>query len=109
MQKEIYSNQQKDINRCITTILSHDQNNKVIHSHFEEKLNKAVHDTEQVATKLSEAHNKAPALQFHVPDSRFDNIDKMLHDHDKEIQNLMNKVAIYSQQKGHFQAPIQLF
>eukprot|EP00957_Ditylum_brightwellii_P049356 3744688-Ditylum_brightwellii.AAC.1 len=94
--------QRKDINVCISDIASFDQNNKVIHSCFGEKLNKVIHDTKQVATKLSEAYNKAPSLKFHVPDSRFDNIDKTLHNHDKEIQNLMNKVAIYSQKKGHF-------
>eukprot|EP00957_Ditylum_brightwellii_P072012 5473436-Ditylum_brightwellii.AAC.1 len=32
MQKEIYSTHRKDINSCILTIFSHDQNNKVIHS-----------------------------------------------------------------------------
>eukprot|EP00957_Ditylum_brightwellii_P033351 2526481-Ditylum_brightwellii.AAC.1 len=52
---------------------------------------KAIHDTEQVAMKLSEAYNKALAPKFHVPDSRFDNISKTLHDHDEELQNLMNK------------------
>eukprot|EP00957_Ditylum_brightwellii_P073534 5587323-Ditylum_brightwellii.AAC.1 len=83
-------------------IANHDQNNKVIHTCFEEKLDKAILDIKRVATKLSEACNRAPALQFHVPDSRIDNINKALHYHDEEIQNLMNKVAIYSQQKGHF-------
>eukprot|EP00957_Ditylum_brightwellii_P126276 9627248-Ditylum_brightwellii.AAC.1 len=102
IQKEIYSTNQKDISSCISTIASHDQNNKVIHSCFGEKLNKAIHDTKQVAMKLSEAPNKAPALQFYVPDSRIDNINKPLHDHDKEIQTLMNKIAIYSQKKGYF-------
>ena len=101
-QKEIYSDQRKDINRCISDIASLDQNNKIIHSRFEEKLNKAIQDTKQVATKLSEARNKAPAPKFQVPDSRFDNINKMIHDLDKEIQNMMNKIAIYSQKKGYF-------
>eukprot|EP00957_Ditylum_brightwellii_P183901 14008080-Ditylum_brightwellii.AAC.1 len=78
MQKEIYSTQQK------------------------EKLNKAIHDTKQVATKLSKACNKAPSLNFQVPDSRFDNINKTLHYHDEEMQKLMNKISFYSQQKGHF-------
>eukprot|EP00957_Ditylum_brightwellii_P186874 14230629-Ditylum_brightwellii.AAC.1 len=68
MQKEIYSTQQKDISKCISTISSHDQHNKVTHSCYEQKLNKAIQDTKQVATKLSEACNQAPALQFHVPD-----------------------------------------
>eukprot|EP00957_Ditylum_brightwellii_P044397 3369317-Ditylum_brightwellii.AAC.1 len=63
-QKEIYSTQRKDINRCILDISSLVQNNKVILSRFEEKLNKAIQDTEQVATKLSEACNKAPAPKF---------------------------------------------
>eukprot|EP00957_Ditylum_brightwellii_P196597 14979250-Ditylum_brightwellii.AAC.1 len=76
MQKEIYFTHLKDINSCISIIASLDQNNKVIHSCFEEKLNKAIHDTKQIATKLSEAHNKAPALKFHDPDSIFDGIDK---------------------------------
>eukprot|EP00957_Ditylum_brightwellii_P139804 10652833-Ditylum_brightwellii.AAC.1 len=79
------------VSKCISDIAIHDQNKKVIHSCFEEKLNKAILDTEQVATKLSEACNKAPALKFYVPDSRLDNIDKTLHDHDKEMQNLINK------------------
>eukprot|EP00957_Ditylum_brightwellii_P176174 13414468-Ditylum_brightwellii.AAC.1 len=47
MKKEIYSTHLKDINSCISTIASHDQNNKVIYSRFEEKLNKAILDTEQ--------------------------------------------------------------
>ena len=101
-QKEIYAVQRKDINRCIFDIANLDQKNKVIHSCFEEKLNKAILDTKQVAMKLSEACNKAPAPQFHVPDSRFDDINKTLHDHDKEIQNMTNKISIYSQKKGHF-------
>eukprot|EP00957_Ditylum_brightwellii_P038725 2926991-Ditylum_brightwellii.AAC.1 len=46
-QKEIYSDQQKDTNRCISDITSLDQNNKVIHFRFEEKLNKAILDTKQ--------------------------------------------------------------
>eukprot|EP00957_Ditylum_brightwellii_P092043 7006703-Ditylum_brightwellii.AAC.1 len=40
IQKEFYSTHQKDINSCISDIASHDQNNKAIHSCFEEKLNK---------------------------------------------------------------------
>eukprot|EP00957_Ditylum_brightwellii_P148256 11287940-Ditylum_brightwellii.AAC.1 len=63
-QEEIYSDQQKDINRCISDIANLDQNNKVIHSRFEKKLNKAILDTKQVATNLSEACNKAPAPKF---------------------------------------------
>eukprot|EP00957_Ditylum_brightwellii_P169290 12884816-Ditylum_brightwellii.AAC.2 len=94
--------QQKDINSCISDIASHDQNNNVIHSCFEEKLNIVINDTKQVATKLSDAYNKAPALQFHAPDSITDNINKALHDYDKEVHNMMNKIAIYSQKKGHF-------
>eukprot|EP00957_Ditylum_brightwellii_P181563 13830041-Ditylum_brightwellii.AAC.1 len=46
---------------------SHDQNKKFIHSCFEEKLNKAIHDTKQIAMKLSDACNQVPALQFHAP------------------------------------------
>eukprot|EP00957_Ditylum_brightwellii_P190145 14474211-Ditylum_brightwellii.AAC.1 len=64
MQKEIYSNQQKDINRYIATISSHDQNNRAIHSCFEEKLNKAIHDTKQVDTDLSEACTKIQHSNF---------------------------------------------
>eukprot|EP00957_Ditylum_brightwellii_P046321 3515273-Ditylum_brightwellii.AAC.1 len=93
IQKEIYSTYRKDINSCISDIASHDKNNKVIHSWFEEKLNKAIHKTKQVATMLSEACNKAPTLKFHVQDSRIDNTDNTLHYHDKEIQNLMNKYS----------------
>eukprot|EP00957_Ditylum_brightwellii_P159585 12147986-Ditylum_brightwellii.AAC.1 len=52
--------------------------------------------------KLSETCSKAPSLKFQAPDSRIDNINKTLHDHDEEIPKLMNKVSIYSQQKGHF-------
>eukprot|EP00957_Ditylum_brightwellii_P007878 596664-Ditylum_brightwellii.AAC.1 len=85
MQKEIYSTHQKDINSCISTITNHDQNNKVIHSCFDEKLNKVILDTEQVAMKLSKVPNKAPALKFHTPDSRFDGIEETLLNHDDEI------------------------
>eukprot|EP00957_Ditylum_brightwellii_P087920 6695507-Ditylum_brightwellii.AAC.1 len=102
MKKEIYSNQQKDINNCITEIERHVQNNKVIYSQFEEKLDKASLDTEQIATNLSKACNKATLLKFQVPDSIIDNIKRTLHDNDEEIQKLMRKIAIYSQQKGHF-------
>eukprot|EP00957_Ditylum_brightwellii_P051907 3937067-Ditylum_brightwellii.AAC.1 len=91
MQKEIYSTQQKDINRCISNIASYDQNNKVIISKFEEKLNKAILDIEQVATKLSETCNKAPSLNFQAADSRTDNIEETLLNHDDEIQKLVNK------------------
>eukprot|EP00957_Ditylum_brightwellii_P075847 5764585-Ditylum_brightwellii.AAC.1 len=101
-QKEIYSTECKDINRCILDIASHDQNNKVIYSLFEEKLDKAILNTKQAVTDLSEACNKATSLKFQISNSRFDNINKTLHDHDNEIQNVMNKVSIYSQQKGHF-------
>eukprot|EP00957_Ditylum_brightwellii_P009073 685800-Ditylum_brightwellii.AAC.1 len=52
--------------------------------------------------KLSKARNQASALQFHAPDSRFDNIEETLLKYDDEIQMLVNKVSIYSQQKGHF-------
>eukprot|EP00957_Ditylum_brightwellii_P125624 9575327-Ditylum_brightwellii.AAC.1 len=102
MEKEIYSNQQKDINNCIIEIEMHVQNNKVIHYQFEENLDKAILHTEQVATKLFDACNKATSLKFQVPDSRIDNTNKTLHNHDEEIQKLMNKIFIYSQQKGHF-------
>eukprot|EP00957_Ditylum_brightwellii_P179154 13648753-Ditylum_brightwellii.AAC.1 len=47
-QKEINPTQQKEINRYISDI----------------KLNKAISDTKQVATKLSEACNKATSLKF---------------------------------------------
>eukprot|EP00957_Ditylum_brightwellii_P030561 2314977-Ditylum_brightwellii.AAC.1 len=47
MHKEVYSTQQKDINSCISNIVSLDQTNKVIHSCFEEKLNKTIHNTKQ--------------------------------------------------------------
>eukprot|EP00957_Ditylum_brightwellii_P169516 12901952-Ditylum_brightwellii.AAC.1 len=83
-------------------IASHDQNNKVIISKFEEKLDKAILNTRQVDTKLSKARNKAPALKFYVPDSRFDNMEETLRKHDDEIEMLLNKVSVYSQQKGHF-------
>eukprot|EP00957_Ditylum_brightwellii_P173018 13172269-Ditylum_brightwellii.AAC.1 len=46
-QKEIYSTQRKDINRCILYIASYDQSNKVIISKVEEKLDKAIQDTKQ--------------------------------------------------------------
>eukprot|EP00957_Ditylum_brightwellii_P035367 2682027-Ditylum_brightwellii.AAC.1 len=47
MQKEIYSTQGKGINRCILDISNYDQNNKVIISKFEEKLDKAILNTKQ--------------------------------------------------------------
>eukprot|EP00957_Ditylum_brightwellii_P116260 8868127-Ditylum_brightwellii.AAC.1 len=53
MQKEVYSNQQKDINQCPSDISSHIQNYKVIQSQFEEELDKAILNTKQVATNLS--------------------------------------------------------
>eukprot|EP00957_Ditylum_brightwellii_P130200 9932324-Ditylum_brightwellii.AAC.1 len=46
-QKETYSTQHKDINRCILDIAIHDKNNKVIISKFDEKLDKAILDTMQ--------------------------------------------------------------
>eukprot|EP00957_Ditylum_brightwellii_P056488 4282152-Ditylum_brightwellii.AAC.1 len=102
MQKEIYIKKQKAINKCISNIASRDQNNKSIISKFDEKLDKAILNTKQITTNLSKACNKATSLNFQGPDSRFDNIDKTLHNHDEEIQKLMNKVSIYSQKKGHF-------
>eukprot|EP00957_Ditylum_brightwellii_P189627 14434541-Ditylum_brightwellii.AAC.1 len=59
--------------------------------------------------KLSEARNQAPALQFHVPDSRFEDIEETLLKHDDEIQMMVNKVSIYSQKRAILQAPIQPF
>eukprot|EP00957_Ditylum_brightwellii_P163822 12471495-Ditylum_brightwellii.AAC.1 len=52
-EQEIYIEQQKAINNCITKAESHVQNNNVIISSFDEKLNRAILDTEQVATDLS--------------------------------------------------------
>eukprot|EP00957_Ditylum_brightwellii_P081388 6190845-Ditylum_brightwellii.AAC.1 len=92
----------KKINRCTSDIASHHQNNNVIISRFEEKIDKAILDTKQVATKLSEACNKAPALKFPVTYSRFDDIEEKLLNHDDAIQKLVNKISIYYQQKGHF-------
>eukprot|EP00957_Ditylum_brightwellii_P119221 9094938-Ditylum_brightwellii.AAC.1 len=46
-EQEIYIEQQKAIKRCITTTESHVQNNHAIISNFDEKLNKAILDTEQ--------------------------------------------------------------
>eukprot|EP00957_Ditylum_brightwellii_P070444 5352351-Ditylum_brightwellii.AAC.1 len=71
-------------------------------SNFDEKLNKAVLDTKQVAMDLSKACNKDTSPKSQVSDSRFDNIEETLLNHDEELQNLMNKIAIYSQQKGQF-------
>eukprot|EP00957_Ditylum_brightwellii_P097866 7453539-Ditylum_brightwellii.AAC.1 len=81
----------KSYHNCITEFESHVQNNKVIHSNVDEKLDKAILNTKQVAMDLSKACNKATSLQCQASDSRFDNIDKTLHDHDEEIQKLMNK------------------
>ena len=101
-QKEIYAVQRKDINGCMFNIANLDQNNKLMQSRFEEKLEKAIQDTEHVATKLSEACNKVPASQFQVTDSRIDNMNKAIQDHGEDIQNLMNKVAVCSQRNGQF-------
>eukprot|EP00957_Ditylum_brightwellii_P001126 89077-Ditylum_brightwellii.AAC.1 len=60
-------------------------------SNFDEKLNKVILDTKQVVTDLSKAYNKATSLKFQVSDSGFDNIEETLHNHDEELQNLMNK------------------
>eukprot|EP00957_Ditylum_brightwellii_P057260 4339326-Ditylum_brightwellii.AAC.1 len=46
-EQEIYIDQQKAINNCITEAESHVQNNKVIISNFDEKLDKAILDTKQ--------------------------------------------------------------
>eukprot|EP00957_Ditylum_brightwellii_P042851 3243734-Ditylum_brightwellii.AAC.1 len=46
-EQEIYIEQQKYINSCITRAESHMQNNNAIISNFDEKLNKAIHDTKQ--------------------------------------------------------------
>eukprot|EP00957_Ditylum_brightwellii_P140811 10725970-Ditylum_brightwellii.AAC.1 len=102
MEKEIYSNQQKDINNCITEVKRHIQNNKIIHSQFEEKLDKAILNTEQVAMKLSKACIKATSLKCQFPDSIIDNTNRTLHNHDEKIQELMNKISVCSQQKGYF-------
>eukprot|EP00957_Ditylum_brightwellii_P152538 11611146-Ditylum_brightwellii.AAC.1 len=83
---EIYIEQQKAINSCITTAESHVQNNNAIISTFDEKLNKVILYTKQVATDLCKACNKATSLKFQASDSRPDNIDKTLHDHDEERQ-----------------------
>eukprot|EP00957_Ditylum_brightwellii_P104518 7963708-Ditylum_brightwellii.AAC.1 len=88
MQKEINSAQQKDINKCTSGIASHDQNNKAISFKFEEKWNKAILNTKQVAANLSEACNKATSSKFQLTNSGIDNIDKTLHDQEEEIQLL---------------------
>eukprot|EP00957_Ditylum_brightwellii_P086210 6560009-Ditylum_brightwellii.AAC.1 len=46
-EQEVYIEQQKAINRCITKAESHVQNSNVIISNFDEKLNKAILDTKQ--------------------------------------------------------------
>eukprot|EP00957_Ditylum_brightwellii_P057475 4357484-Ditylum_brightwellii.AAC.1 len=99
MEKEIYTNQQKDINKCINEVERHAQNNNVIHSQFEEKLNKAIHNTEQVTSNLSDACDKATLSKFQLTNSRIDNIDKTLHEQEEDINLLMDKISIYSQQK----------
>eukprot|EP00957_Ditylum_brightwellii_P096148 7325358-Ditylum_brightwellii.AAC.1 len=75
IQKGIYSTQQKDINKSTSDITSHIQNNKVIHSRFEEKLDKTILNTKQVDTNLSKAYNKATSLKLQVTDSRLDDIN----------------------------------
>eukprot|EP00957_Ditylum_brightwellii_P028325 2139216-Ditylum_brightwellii.AAC.1 len=86
MEKEIYSKQQKDIIKCIIDEKRHVQNNKVINSQLKEKLDKAILNTKQVATNLFNACNKATSPKFQVTDSRIDDINKTLQDHDREIQ-----------------------
>eukprot|EP00957_Ditylum_brightwellii_P065283 4951319-Ditylum_brightwellii.AAC.1 len=80
----------------------HVQNNKVIHSQLEEKLNKVIINTEQVTTNLSEACDKATSSKFQLTNSKIDDINRKLHDQEEEIQLLMDKISIYSQQKGQF-------
>eukprot|EP00957_Ditylum_brightwellii_P111626 8514297-Ditylum_brightwellii.AAC.1 len=92
-EQEFYIKQQKAINNSITEAESHVQNNNVIIFNFDEKLNKAILDTEQVATDLSEACSKATSLKFQVSDSRFDDIEETLLDHDDEIQAMKLKLS----------------
>eukprot|EP00957_Ditylum_brightwellii_P199001 15169106-Ditylum_brightwellii.AAC.1 len=102
MAEKIYADQQKAINQCITEVANHIQNNKDIISIFEEKLNKTILNTKQVATNPSKTCGTATSLKFQVSDSRSDNLEDTLLDHDEEIQNMINKISVYSQQKGHF-------
>eukprot|EP00957_Ditylum_brightwellii_P153536 11685946-Ditylum_brightwellii.AAC.1 len=103
-EQEIYIEQQKAINSCITKAEIHVQNSKAIISNFDEKLNKAILDTKQVATDISKACNKATSLKYQVSDFRFDDIEETLLNHDEELQNMMNKISMHSQQKGQFAA-----
>eukprot|EP00957_Ditylum_brightwellii_P048605 3688278-Ditylum_brightwellii.AAC.1 len=88
----VYSNQaslkiiESDLNSVTQTAENHVQNNNAITSNFDEKLNKVILDTEQVAMDLSKACNKATLLKFQASDSRLDDIDKTLHGHDEELQ-----------------------
>eukprot|EP00957_Ditylum_brightwellii_P018116 1364305-Ditylum_brightwellii.AAC.3 len=61
-------------------------NNKAIISKFDEKLDITILNTGQVAMHLSKVCNKATSLKFQATDSRIDNIDKTLHDHDEEMK-----------------------
>eukprot|EP00957_Ditylum_brightwellii_P161769 12316721-Ditylum_brightwellii.AAC.2 len=78
------------------------QSSNAIISRFYEKLDKTILNTGQVATNLSKTCNKATSLKFQATDSRINNIDKTLHDHDEEIKILKNQISVCSQQKGHF-------
>eukprot|EP00957_Ditylum_brightwellii_P205991 15346332-Ditylum_brightwellii.AAC.1 len=100
--EKIYVDQQKAINQCITEVQIHIQNNKVIHSQFKEKLDKAILHTKHVATNLSKACDKDTPSKFQLTNSRINDIDKLLHDQEEEIQLLMDIISIYSQQKGQF-------
>eukprot|EP00957_Ditylum_brightwellii_P026206 1982032-Ditylum_brightwellii.AAC.1 len=96
MEKEIYSNQQRDINKCINEIKRHVQENKVIHTQFEDELNKAILNTKQFVMNISKAYNKATSVKCQATNSRINNNDKLLQDHDEEIQKLIKKISVYS-------------
>jgi hypothetical protein len=78
------------------------KNNTKITTQFEEKSTKAIINTNQVAMNLSEACDKATSSKFLQTNSRIDVIDKTLQEQEDEIQNLMDKISIYSQQKGQY-------
>eukprot|EP00957_Ditylum_brightwellii_P156978 11947310-Ditylum_brightwellii.AAC.1 len=61
---------------------------------------------EQVTANLSKACDKATSPKFQITNSRLDNIEETLLDHDEETQKLMDKYLCTVNRRVSLQTPI---
>eukprot|EP00957_Ditylum_brightwellii_P211053 15365707-Ditylum_brightwellii.AAC.2 len=69
-------------------------------------MNKAIFNTKQVPTNLSEAWDKVTLSKFQLTNSRIDNINKTLHEQEEEIQLLMEKYQFTVNRRENVQEAI---